>query len=449
MSGRRQLWFALAAVIVLVAGGLGARRLIRSRPKAKTVSRPVIGRLVRTLEVKKEEKTFWITGYGSVRPKTEITLAPEVSGRVVRRSPGFRGGGFIRKGDLLFEIDPASYQLALDQRKAQIAQIEADIGLLRQEEKNHKSDLTISRRQLKIARAELERNRRLRRQGVISLGQLDASQQALLSQERTLQSVQNALALVPSLVAQKKAALAVTRAQLGEAKLNLGRTKVYAPFDGRVREAKVEVGGYARSGEAMGVIHDTASLEVPVSIPMEEARWAFRRVQGVTHFPRSQEEVQKFFPAADVLWTRFGETFRWEGRVTLVEAGLDEATRALTLVVEVADPLRNWAPGKHPPLLVGMFVRVRIKGVTVPGVFVIPRAALHSGDRVFILKSGRLDIRKVQVIRKEQGEAVVRNGLSEGERLILSSIPAPVKGMRLRISPGGGNGARLAKDEGR
>ncbi|MFQ5895999.1 MAG: efflux RND transporter periplasmic adaptor subunit [Nitrospinota bacterium] len=428
----RQKWFALGAVAVLAAGAGVTVFLIRNRPEPATVRPLPEARLVRTIRLQKEKKTFWVTGYGTVRPKTEVTLVPEVSGRVVRRSPGFRSGGFIKKGELLFQIDPTEYRLAVVQRRAQIAQLEADIARLKQEERNHRADLAIAKRELEVARTELERNRRLRQQGIISQGRLDTSLQAFLRQESAVQTARNALALIPPMLAQKRAALNVTHAQLDEALLNLKRTKYFAPFHARVRQTKLEVGDYARAGEPVGAIHDMRVVEVPVSIPVEEARWAFRRIKGVASFPRSQKEVQRFFPSAEVLWTRFGQTFRWDGRVTLMEAGLDEATRAITLVVEVPEPLKKWVPGVHPPLMAGMFVRVRIRGITVPGVFVIPRAALRAGDRVYVFNNGMLDIRRVEVIRRGQDEVVVRDGLEEGEQVILSAIPDPVPGMMLR-----------------
>ena len=430
----RKTGFALAAAIVLAVGLAVSFVLIRSRPSPAVVRPTEEGRLVRAVRLKKEEKTLWVSGYGTVRPKTEVQIVPEVSGKVVQRSPGLRSGGFIRKGDLLFEVDPRDYELAAAQRRAQIAQLEADIQRLLQEEKNNRTDLTISERQLKLVQAELERNRRLRQQGVVSEGQFETILQSFLRQERTVLAARNALDLIPPQLAQKRAAIRVSQAQLEEALLSLERTKYFAPFDGRVRQVKAEVGDYLKAGQSIGIVHDMSVVEIPVSVPVEDARWAFRRVEGVSQFPRSQEEVQRFFPSAEVMWSRFGQTFRWKGRVTQVEAGLDEATRAITFIVEVAEPLKNWVPGEHPPLIAGMFVEARIRGIVVPDVFVIPRAALHAGDQVYILREGRLEIRPVQVLRKDQGEAVVQNGVREGEWVILSAIPEPVPGLRLRLA---------------
>ena len=430
----RKMGFALAAAAVLAAGLGVSFVLVRSRPSPAVVRPAAEGRLVRAVRLKKEAKTLWVSGYGTVRPKTEVQIVPEVSGRLIQRAPGFRSGGFIRRGDLLFEVDPRDYALAAAQRRAQVAQLEADIQRLLQEEKNNRTDLTISERQLKLVQAELDRNRRLRQQGVVSEGQFETTLQSFLRQERAVLAARNALDLIPPQLAQKRAAMRVSQAQLEEALLSLERTKYFAPFDGRARQVKVEVGDYLRAGQSIGAIHDMSVVEIPVSVPVEDARWTFRRVEGVTQFPRSQEEVQRFFPRAEVVWSRFGQAFRWEGRVTLVEAGLDEATRAITLIVEVAEPLKDWVPGQRPPLIAGMFVQARIRGITVPDVFVIPRAALHAGDQVHIFHEGRLEIRPVQVLRKDEGEAVVQSGVREGEWVILSALPEPVPGLKLRLA---------------
>ena len=435
----RQKIFIILAVLVLAIGGGVTKWLIDNRPELETVTPPAPRRFVRTILLRKQDKTFWVKGLGTVRPKTELSVVPEVSGKVVERSPGFRTGGFIKKGDLLFQIDSADYKLAIERRTAEIAQLRADMARLRQEEKNHQADLNIAERHMELVTQEIKRNRKLRTQGVISSGQYDQSQQNFLRQERTVQSIKNVLALLPVQLRQKRAALEANRSELKRAILQLSRTKIVAPFDARVRETSLDVGDFASAGKSVGRIYDVSVLEVPVSLPVEDVRWTFRRIREVS-FPRSQEEVKPFFPAARVSWSQFGKKFEWKGRVSLVDAGLDESTRTLTLIVEIPEPMKNWMPGEHPPLFVGMFVEVEIEGVTMPDVYVIPRAALRERDHVYLLDDGRLRIQKVQVIRKDQDGVVIKNGVNESSRIILSPIPAPVSGMKLSeqngITPG-------------
>lgn len=437
----RQKLFLVASVIVLLVGAAFTTYVVKNPREAKTVAPREEGLLVRTTRLKKEEKRILISGFGTVRPRNEVKVVAEVSGRVIFRSEGFRDGGFVKQGEILFVIDPADYKLAIAQRKAEIAQLEADIQRLGQEEKNYKADLAIATRHLDVVQKEVERNRKLHKQGVISPNQLDVSVQAFLRQEREVQATRNSLSLVKPNLAQKRAALEVTETRLQEALLNLERTQFAAPFNARVRGTNLEVGDYIREGNSVGSIYDTSVLEVPVSVPVEDARWIFRR-RKVESFPRTQEEVEKFFPRAKVLWSRFGQTFEWDGRVVLVGAGLEETTRALTLTVEVPEPLKKWVPGAYPPLVVGMFVRVIIQGITIPDVFVIPRSALHPGDRIYVFRDGTLNVRPAEVIRKGQDEVVIKNGAHEGERLILSAIPAAVPGMKIRTVDDGPKEAR-------
>lgn len=430
MKSRQKKILVAAAVVLILGAGLTVF-LVRNPREAKTVEPVKEGRLVRTIRLKKQKKTFLINAFGSVRPRNEIKVVAEVSGRVIQRSDGFRDGGFIKKGDTLFEIDPVDYKLAVAQREAELAQLKADISRLLQEEKNYRADLAISLRYLDVVKNELKRNQRLRKQNVVSPGTLDISLQAVLRQEGEVQRINNLIALVVPNLAQKKAALDVTRVRLEEARLNLVRARIIAPFDARVRNSNLAVGDYIREGNTVGTIYDSSVLEVPVSVPVEEARWAFRRLVG-QQFPRTQDEVQQYFSSAKISWSRFGETFEWQGRVTLVGAGLDEATRAVTMVIEVPEPFKSWKPGKHPPLTVGMFVKVGIEGVTLPDVYVIPRSALRPGDQIYLYRGGVLDMLSVKVIRKSQNEVVFRNGVKEGDSLILSAIPAAVTGMKLR-----------------
>jgi len=427
----RQKKILVSAAIVLFLGIGLTVFLVRNPREAITVEPIRKGRLVRTLRLKKQKKKFLINAFGSVRPRDEIKVVPEVSGKVIQRSDGFRDGGFIKKGDTLFEIDPVDYKLAVAQRKSELAQLKADISRLLQEEKNYRADLAIAQRYLDVVQNELKRNQRLRKQKVVSPGKLDISIQSVLRQESEVQRIKNLVALVAPNLAQKKAALDVTRVRLEEARLNLTRTRIMAPFDARVRNSNLATGDYIREGNTVGTIYDSSVLEVPVSVPVEEARWAFRRIAG-QQFPRTQDEVQQYFSSAKIYWSRFGETFEWQGRVTLVGAGLDEATRTVTMVIEVPEPFRNWEPGKHPPLTVGMFVKVGIDGITLPDVYVIPRSALRPGDQIYLYRGGVLDMLSVKVIHKGHGEVVFNNGVKEGDSLILSIIPEAVRGMKLR-----------------
>ena len=89
------------------------------------------------------------------------------------------------------------------------------------------------------------------------------------------------------------------------------------------------------------------------------------------------------------------------------------------------------------PLLLGSFVRAEIAGVELEGVAEIPRLALRENDRIFILDAeDKLDIRPIEVVWGDDDKVVVNGKVKNGDRLILTTLPAPVQGMKLRVDQG-------------
>ena len=86
----RQKWFLVGALIILVSSFFFFKKLIENVPTPIKKSTKTFGRLVKTLEIQKKDTIFWVSGYGTVKPKTEITVIPEVSGRVVFCSKNFK-----------------------------------------------------------------------------------------------------------------------------------------------------------------------------------------------------------------------------------------------------------------------------------------------------------------------------------------------------------------------
>lgn len=299
--------------VILAVGGGVTRWLIENRPKPDVALPTPPRRFVRTMLLKKQDKTFRLKGFGTVRPKTELSIVPEVSGRVTESSSSFRTGGFVQRGDLLFQIDPTDYELAIERRRAEIAQLMADIARLRQKEENRQADLDIAVRQVELVTGEMQRNERLREQSVISSGQYDLSRQNFFRQQRTVQSIENGLSLLPVRLRQKRAALEASRSEFKRAALQLSRTTIMAPLDARVRETSLDAADFAGAGRLVGRTFDVSALEVPVSLPVEDARWAFRRIREAS-FPCTQEEARPLFPPARITWKEFGKKVEWNGK---------------------------------------------------------------------------------------------------------------------------------------
>ena len=112
----------LLPLLVIVAGGLVARKMIRSRPPVEIHEPEVMIPAIRTIEVQPESVRLSVKAYGTVVPRTESVLAPEIAGRIIYVSPSLRSGGFFEDGERLVQLDSIDYELAAVQARSAVAQ---------------------------------------------------------------------------------------------------------------------------------------------------------------------------------------------------------------------------------------------------------------------------------------------------------------------------------------
>jgi RND family efflux transporter MFP subunit len=400
----------LLPLLILVAGAGGFALLRSLREPPQRVERPYQGPLVEVIAAPAGQVQVVVEGQGTVRPDAQIELVPQVSGVVVWKSPDFEGGGAFAKGELLFQIDPRDYELAAQQAQAQVAQARYRLDLAHEE--------------AEVARQEWERLR----------GQAEEPSPLVLRQ--------------PQLRAAE-ADLQAAQARLEEARLRLERTRLRAPFDGRVRSTRVEVGQHVVAGQAVAQLYSIEKAEIAVPVPDEDLGFFALplpvdvRASSPTLYDGrgEQPEAPHLFAEqgaeALVSGSFAGRPYQWRGRVVRTEGELDPQSRMARLVVEVEDPYGGLVQGQ-PPLTVGMFVEVAIAGRRVDGVRVLPRAALRQGDRVWAVgRDGILRVCQAQVVRRMKEEVLARVELKDGEQIVVSHLSGVTDGMQVRLA---GNG---------
>ena len=118
--------------VFILGGGIALFMVMQAtKPKAQRRQAPEPVIQVRTVELMPESYTIAIQSQGTVQARTESTLIPEVSGRVLTVSPNFREGGFFEEGEVLLEIDPSDYKTAVtlaEARKPQVVEVARDLG---------------------------------------------------------------------------------------------------------------------------------------------------------------------------------------------------------------------------------------------------------------------------------------------------------------------------------
>jgi RND family efflux transporter MFP subunit len=369
------------ALVLLGAGGGTAAWLIGRKPPPPSTQPAAQPPLVSVVPVRLGDRTLRVRTYGTVVPRTEMTLQAEVAGRIVSATAAFEQGRFFEAGELLAQIDPADYRLALAQAEARRAQ--ATLRLAQEEA------------EAKLARREL-------------------------GTEAT-----DPLALREPQLAEARASLAAAEAAVEQARLNLERTRVRAPFAGRVRAKSADVGQFVAAGTPLARLYAVDAAEVRLPIALEELA-----------FVDLPLDARGNGPPVLLRATVGGAPESWEARVVRVEAEVDPKTRMIHAVARAEKP---YAAAGRPPLMVGLFVEAEIRGRTVAGVAALPRSALRPDGTVLVADPGaRLRVRPVTLLRIEGETALISGGLAEGERVCVHPLETASDGtvVRVREEPG-------------
>ncbi len=363
---------ALGAIIMFV--------LINSRPapKRKAVDRP--GALVEVITAESGNHRFLLNSTGTVSPLEEVTVVPQVSGKVDWVSPKLVAGGSFDAGEAMLRIEQADYELRVEQARAQVAQAEYQ--------------LEMAQANARIARQEWER---------------------LAKGDSTRRDEPDALVLHQPQLKQAQAAHASAIASLHSAELNLERTTLTAPFNCRVRMRNVSPGQVVGPSSQIAAVYGTDVFEIEVTLQQSDLPWLT--------IPGSEAEV--------MLDTGSG-VYSYDGVVDRSLGVLDPAGRLARIIVRVYDPFDSVPPGT-PELAIGSFVRVQVKGKMLENLIALPRTALREGERLWLVDTdSTLSIRQVEV-RHRMGElALISEGLQPGQRVVVSNISGAAPGMRLR-----------------
>ncbi len=415
------LFKTIRVFVVLFIALVIAVVLVIMRPRAERQVPVDKGLLVEVLPAKTEDVEMVVESFGTVAPRESLKLVAQVRGPIVDIDPAFEEGGFVQEKTRLIQIDPRTYRLAVERRNVQIKQAEAELKRLEQEVVNLKARIKITRFDVKLAKNEYLRLKKLIDRKVIAQSQLDKSEQAYLASQEHLQALDNQMALTDPQKEQLIAARDMARVMHQEAKLDLERSSIVAPFEGWVLEKAIEVGQYVNIGQQLGKIYSAGQLDIEVRIPTKDLKW----------FP--EDMGQKTPLLADIVFKNAGNEHIWRGCVARIKAMMDERTRTLPMVIEIDETPATERPQNPFGLRPGMFVTVRIKGKKIQNVFVLPRYLIYPGDVVYTVKDDTLKSNRVKILRGYKDTVIIEDGLSEGAFIVKSPLSSPMDGMRVRV----------------
>jgi RND family efflux transporter MFP subunit len=308
-------------------------------------------------------------------------IRPQVSGYVI--SQAYKEGSFVRKGEILFQIDMRPFQALLDQAKAQLAQDVAQAGRTQH---------------------DVDRETPLAQEHAIAQQQLDDDIQANLAAKALVQSAQ---------------------AQVDQAQLNLNFTHVTSLIDGIVGIAQVQIGNLVTPTSTLTSVSQVNPIKAYFPISEQEYLHYAARINA-----HNQQNVPSDAPPIELILSD-GSVYPYKGTLLETNRQVDITTGSIQIVCAFPNP--------HNILRPGQFGRVRAAGDTRKGALLVPQRAvteLQGIDQVAVVGAdNKVDIRPIKVGERVGDLWIVDSGVRAGERVVVEGLQKVSPGVLVRITP--------------
>jgi multidrug efflux system membrane fusion protein len=365
------------ALLLIAVAEIGCRK----------VSQPQQGPLpVNVVTVIEKEVNEWDEFTGRLDAVESVEIRPRVSGYITEIH--FDAGAIVKKGDLLYVIDPRPYQADFDRAAAEVDRMDS---------------------QLKLAEIELNRAKELRNKNTISASEFD----------QKAATYQGAAAAKSSAEAAKNSA-----------GLNLEFTQIKSPIDGRVSDQRITVGNLVQPGAGSDSVLTTVVSVDPIYAKVDADENAVLKYVKLSEEGKRVSARTAKIPA----WVELGNetNFPHEGYIDFVDNRLDPGTGT----VRARIVLKNWNPNLITP---GFFVRVRVAGATPYRAALVDDKVITSQQGVkyaFVVKpDNTVERRILQTGPIFEGKRIVRSGLKDGEKVISTRLQIVQAGMHVTPVP--------------
>jgi multidrug efflux system membrane fusion protein len=394
----------------------------QGKQKQKAAAPVTVGSVIR------KDVPVQLVTIGNVEPYASVAIKSMVNGQVIKAA--FKEGQEVKKGDLLFVVDPRPFEAALKQAEAilerDLSQVkEAQANRVRNESslKYAEAILTKDQAQAKTARVQAERYGVLAAKGNVSNDQYDQVQTnadalnaVVAADKAALEEAWGTLRASEAAVEHAQAAVRASRAALENVKLQLEYCYIHSPLDGRTGNLYVKEGNVIKANDAVLVeINQVHPIYVAFSIPEKNLR-DIRR-----HMTLGEVKVETWIP---------GDRTRAEqGSLTFVDNAVDRTTGTIRLKGTFSNEENRLWPGQ--------FVDVVVILDTEKDATVVPSQAVQTGQEgpyAFVVTPElTAEYRKLIVSRSLNGETVVTEGLTPGERVVTDGYLRLVPGTKVEV----------------
>lgn len=328
-----------------------------------------------------------VESFGTVAPRTQSVLFCQVTGQINTVSTQFRDGGFFNKGDILIELDDRDFRSEV--KTAEAGLISAKQNLAEEE-----------------ARAE---------QAIVDWKRLGNGKEA------------SDLVLRKPQLAAAEAQVLSAEAQFEKADLALERTKVIAPYAGRILKTNVDIGQVISSNTALADIYAVDYVEIRLPIKNKDLPLMKLPEEYINDQALNISEQGNVVLSSNLLGKQL-----WRGNIVRTESAIDEASQQLYVVAQIDKPYETNT--ENGQIKIGQYVTAAITGKNVQNAIVIPSSAIYQGNYVYIVEGDILKRKVIEITWQNGTESIIKAGLSAGDKLVLTTLGQINSGTRVLIA---------------
>jgi len=381
----------LIPVVILIMTFFLTQVILKNPPKSNRGKGAESAQItVETLNLLPQSYQVMINSFGTVKPRTKSILVAQVSGEINEVSREFRDGGFFEKGDILVQLD----------------------------DRDHQAEVKINQSSLLSAKQVLLEEQARAKQAVIDWQRLGNGAEP------------NALVLREPQLAAAQAQVLSAQAKLEKALLLLERTKVVAPYAGRILKKHVDLGRVVVNNTQLADIYSIGYVEIRLPINNKDLSFMI--------LPEEYRHSDKGVIGSSVTLTSnlIGQQ-HWQGQIVRTEGAIDENSQQLYIVAQIDDPYGE-SNNKVAPVKIGQYVNASIIGKTIEQALVIPNSAIYQGSYVYVVEQFKdknlLKRRDISILWQNSNDAVIKAGLAFDEKLVLTPLGQVSSGTPVKIA---------------
>jgi len=378
---------------------------------AKSAGAPPPPPGVQIVEVQQRDVPIYKEWIGTLDGLVNADIKAEVSGYLTQQA--YTEGTFVKRGQLLFQIDPRPFQAALDQAQGRLAQSQGQLEQARAQLAQAAAQVSVAEANQRRTQLDVDRYTPLAQQQAITQQDLDNATQNNMAAKAELQAAAAAVETARAQIIASTAAVESARAEADTARINLGFTRLASPIDGIPGIAQLQVG--ALVNPASGAITTVSTVD-PIKVYFTASEQEY--LDYTRRFPTAEKRQANNQTLELALILADGSTYPHKGKFYFADRQVDVRTGAIRLAGLFPNPGNSLRPGQ--------FGKVRTATQTRHGALLVPQKAvidLQGTHQIAVVDdANKVEIRTVELAETVGTQWIVLSGINRGDRVVVEGL---------------------------